>query len=341
MRIFFDLSGQEPWHRREWERLLGSIASGSVPSATTAMVDRPDLADCIVCPAPSKSESQGVPAPARVSAHAAGTASVLVWDSGDHPDGRAAGLYCSLPKSLFDPRRHRSFCYPIRYNECVRPTDLGDVRYLYGFMGGITSGLRGRLVQILQRNGNSKDMLLTVQGGPWARMFDRSGLPAKQAYAEALRRCRFFLCPRGNGVGSVRLFETMEAARVPVIISDGYVLPANIDWEACAIQVREKDLSRIPALLAARQDDWTRLATNARSAWEEHFSEPRLLGELGAALERLDTSRDYVGLQMVRIGLHRSTTGLRRVLGRMESRARGFLIDTAAGGPREPKSRDQ
>jgi hypothetical protein len=120
-------------------------------------------------------------------------------------------------------------------------------------------------------------------------MYDRSGLQAKADYAEAMRRCRFNLCPRGTvlaGAGS-RLYETMQAARVPVIISDWITLPEGVDWNSCAVRVRERDLLRIPQILREHSDRWAQMAANARRAWETHFSEEAILGELGRQMRVL------------------------------------------------------
>ena len=170
------------------------------------------------------------------------SSSDFVWDASDFPTGISRGLHCSLKRALYDPSRHRSFVYPIVYNEVVDYFDKDDARYDWGFFGGITSPLRRRIVDVLAPLAVKTNGLIEVRSGPWNRMFDRSGISEKVEYAEALRLSRFFVCPRGNGVGSIRLFETMKAGRVPIIISNSYVLPAGVDWSSCSVQVAEKDI---------------------------------------------------------------------------------------------------
>jgi hypothetical protein len=143
------------------------------------------------------------------------------------------------------------------------------------------------MISSLRLNGRAEEMLLTNQNGPWGSMFDRSGMAVKKEYADALRRCRFFLCPRGNGVGSVRLFETMKAARVPVILSDDFVMPAGVDWETCSIRVPERHLGNLPMILRERNGDWAETATNARKIWEENFSDERMLSRVAQLLREL------------------------------------------------------
>ena len=284
LRIYFDLSRQEKWHRLEWEKMLSVMQQNG--NGDSSLAESPDKADCIIDTVSNWHFAKGgrVFGPRRIEASGA---SRFVWDSGDFPTGRDAGFYCSLPRQLYDRQRHRSLSYPIRYNECVSRFGLDEAKVLYGFCGGITSGLRGRMLTALRRSGRSDDMQLVIQNGPWNQMFDRSGVPAKQQYAEVLRRSRFFLCPRGNGVGSIRLFETMQAARVPVIIADDYVVPPNINWQKCAVIIREREIHKIAEVILSRADDWPRLAENARHIWEQHFSEPALLGNLARNLREL------------------------------------------------------
>lgn len=280
-KLYFDLSETEAWHRRELESRLAASSSGEEGS----LVSHADLADCVI-----KTETRFHFGPGGVILSRAlerpEEHPTFVWSADDFPTGRTAGLYCSLPRALYDPRHHRTFSYPFQYNECVDAFDFDDADRLYGFVGGVTSGLRKRLLTTLRMRPADEAMLL-VQGGPWHSMFDRSGVGAKRSYANALRRCRFFLCPRGNGVGSIRLFETMQAARVPVIISDAYVLPAGIDWSACAIVVPEHQLGDLPRVLRERADDWQTMAYRARRAWEDHFSDASLVQSVARQLAPL------------------------------------------------------
>lgn len=120
-------------------------------------------------------------------------------------------------------------------------------------------------------------------------MFNRSGLEEKQIYANILRQTHFNLCPRGcvlAGVGS-RLYETMQAARVPVIISDQIVLPAGIEWDLCSVRIKERDISRIAQILSRYDQAWMEMAENAHRAYEQHFSSEVLLDEIGSCLREL------------------------------------------------------
>jgi len=281
LRIFIDLTGHGEWYRRELETLIEGIAQGR--TAEAVLVDGVNAADCVLriegCPQLRDSISTCFRWRERKSPRE------FIWETGDLPTGVLPGFYVSLPAYMFDRRRHRAFCLPIRCVETIRAYDLSDATFLYGFFGALSSGLRGRIARALQAQNDQREGLIEIRDSIWGQMFDRSGLKAKADYADNLRRCRFNLCPRGNvlaGAGS-RLYETMQAARVPVIISDWMTLPEDVDWNSCSVRVRERDIARIPEILREYSDRWPQMAVNARRAWETHFCEEALLGGVGTA----------------------------------------------------------
>lgn len=70
----------------------------------------------------------------------------------------------------------------------------------------------------------------------------------KSKYIQLLGNSNFSLCPRGTGISSVRLFESLGMGCIPIIIADGYKPPLAdlISWSDLAIFVPEKELSSIP-----------------------------------------------------------------------------------------------
>jgi hypothetical protein len=212
---------------------------------------------------------------------------VFTWDISDFPSGRLPGFYTSLHTSLARSHRHRGFCYTLRWNPYVQPGELHRARFLFSFQGAITSGLRARMLDVLKPAANAGRASLQVTESIWNSMFDPASTARKQEYADSLLTAKFVLCPRGNGLSSVRLFETMESMRVPVIISDGVLLPSHIDWTACSIRVAERDIYRITDILASREADWMILATNARRTWEKHFSDAQVLNSLSSGITEM------------------------------------------------------
>ena len=87
-----------------------------------------------------------------------------------------------------------------------------------------------------------------------------------------MRESAFVLCPRGLGCGSIRLYEAMQMGRAPVILSDDWVYPERVDWNACSITIAQKDLLRIPEILEAYRDRATEMGLRARQEWERFYA---------------------------------------------------------------------
>jgi hypothetical protein len=95
---------------------------------------------------------------------------------------------------------------------------------------------------------------------------------AKKRYAETVRRSKFVLCPRGTGTASFRLFETLAAGRVPVIISDDWEPISGPDWGSCSIRIAEKSVREIPRMLEEAEASWPAMAASAKHVWNGYFA---------------------------------------------------------------------
>ena len=84
---------------------------------------------------------------------------------------------------------------------------------------------------------------------------------------------RFTLCPRGAGTSTFRLFETMKAGRVPVILSDDWVPPEGPAWSSFSITVPEHHVNRLPGILEAHEHAADVMGRTARQEWDLWFSE--------------------------------------------------------------------
>jgi glucuronyl/N-acetylglucosaminyl transferase EXT1 len=69
----------------------------------------------------------------------------------------------------------------------------------------------------------------------------------------------FCLVPRGRRLGSFRFIEALKAGCIPVLLSNGWVLPFSevIDWPAATIAVDERSL--LQTLEIVRSVDKTRI----------------------------------------------------------------------------------
>ena len=73
----------------------------------------------------------------------------------------------------------------------------------------------------------------------------------KYDYKKLLENIIFSLIPRGFGLHSYRLVESMAAGTIPIIISDNFVLPFEeiINWNEFSIRVMESQINKIPLII--------------------------------------------------------------------------------------------
>jgi hypothetical protein len=198
----------------------------------------------------------------------------FVYYGGDRSIPLLPGIYVSLERRFHRPSWTRSASYlRVAENANIEPSPFDSCDLLYSFAGAISNHpTRKRLLGLSHNRG---------------LVIDRSELPMHQrqrdglrdpkdpyitSYVSLLRRSKFVLCPRGIGVSSWRLFETLKAARVPVVISDQWVPPDGPDWGQFSIRVPEADIESIPVVLARREEDAPDLARAAKAAWDEWFA---------------------------------------------------------------------
>lgn len=184
------------------------------------------------------------------------------------------GVYASIERRCYSPRRVRSgFYLSLAENESTRFDPAPVERdLLYSFVGSVkTAPVRSRLATLRHPRSlfidTSKESLQIHLGGPseqraifWRR------------FADVARRSHFVLCPRGEGASSVRLFEMMQMARVPVILADAWVPPEGPRWDEFSIRIPERDYAKIPEILERREADSAALGRRAREEWEKWFA---------------------------------------------------------------------
>ncbi|MGQ7846946.1 exostosin domain-containing protein [Granulosicoccus sp. 3-233] len=209
---------------------------------------------------------------------------VYMYNEMDRPWDVLPGLYCCLTRRHHDPTRHRPFAYlysPNPYVSNIYSSDR-ETRYLFSFMGSMSHGCRRTIMQLQHRDALLRDTSdFNVWDSEPAEMQVRG-----REYASTLAASRFVLCPRGIGTSSIRLYETLEAGRVPVIISDQWAPPPETDW-SFAIQVEERRIRSIPGLLSAMEGEADNRGQEARQAWLDNYAPDTLFNTVGNSLASL------------------------------------------------------
>lgn len=319
MRLFMETSHESDWARGQWQGLAETWQQAGHLELASSMAEADailvTLADC------KASYPDTIAALARSGAYAEHPDKSFVFDTQDTPLGLYPGLYCSLRRLLFSPARHRTSCYMQSFNEFIGQAEARaapEFRYLFTFQGNLTSRTRG---QLFEANYGRDDVLIERTQPFWN---DTGGHRAfKQQYAQKILQSRYVLCPRGIGTSTFRLFETLQSGRVPVILSDSWVPPAGIDWNAVSLRVPERDLARLPEICREALPRWDDMAREARRVWEEWFS-PAGMGKLvRSSIEDIRRTRRF-GERFYRLGwpLRRSVANFRQTAARAVSRLR-------------------
>lgn len=97
-------------------------------------------------------------------------------------------------------------------------------------------------------------------------------------FVEKMTRSWTTLCPRGMGSSSIRFFETLCLGRIPVHVSDAYILPRAdvIDYASFCLLLPESAVAHTGEILrqwlaGKSLEERVAMCLKARQVWEEHF----------------------------------------------------------------------
>jgi hypothetical protein len=191
---------------------------------------------------------------------------VMIYDERDRPWRSFPGIYVSAPAPAFDVRSQRAWSY-LRVPPGSCPPTEPDL--LFSFVGSLTAECRRPLFDLQHPDTLVEEVRNFMFWDTAAEAFEER----RRRYAEILARSRFVLCPRGRGTSTFRLYETIAAGRVPVIISDDWVPPSGPDWDAFSLRVPEKSAWTLVDLITDRDRDWRAMSAAAAAAYRDFFSD--------------------------------------------------------------------
>ena len=113
---------------------------------------------------------------------------------------------------------------------CQR-VELHEKDILYSFFGINTHPIRERLVREL----NNEYVKL-------------ESIPIDKYY-DILKRSVFAICPRGYGITSFRLYESLFYSCIPIYVSDKFWEAFNIPFDIYGIKITENQIKDIPNIL--------------------------------------------------------------------------------------------
>jgi Exostosin family len=214
-------------------------------------------------------------------------------DCKDRPHLIIPGLYASGLR-FFHRNRIRGSSYLFNRHRRNAFLDFSnsssEKNYLFSFIGGSTSWVRKRLLNL---NFNRDDILVQCSTGTYNHWSDdqKNREEIQKKYVDIIRKSKFALCPRGIGAGSIRLFEVMELGVCPIIISDNWLPPQGVDWNRFALFVKESEIENLPAIAESYASESQERGQLARLAWEENFSDSHCFNRCIESIEDLSKFR--------------------------------------------------
>ncbi len=197
----------------------------------------------------------------------------VLYHDADRSVTQARTITPCIPKGWASPSTKKGFHYIVcpRENKYIKAVeDFDHPRdYLYSFDGASNRHATRKAIMQLKH----PDGLLIDRGGTRIWTLDEKKLSEFQrSFAESMLRSHFVLCPSGIGPSTYRLFEAMQVARVPVIISDKLIRPEGPNWDEFSITIPERMTHRIPEILEERKHEARAMGLAARKAWQTYFS---------------------------------------------------------------------
>jgi hypothetical protein len=214
----------------------------------------------------------------------------FVYDSTARPIPYLPGVYVNMPAHKIESHRVRPVTpwHAIVAPDREAPSSNGAPPLLFSFRGYLSHPVRK---EVLALEAPGECIRLTETHRWWDYGSPTDDLD-RRTYLEEIRDSAFVLCPRGLGPGSIRLYETMQLGRVPVIIADEWAAPPGIPWHDFSLRVPESRVANIPELLDRFRSDAQEMGRLAREAWERWMKPgPVLLRAWMDAIEEMISLR--------------------------------------------------
>jgi hypothetical protein len=128
-----------------------------------------------------------------------------------------------------------------------------------------------------------------------------------QDYEQLLANSIFAFVPRGDALFSYRLAEAMSFGCIPIIVSDGWVLPFDrmVPWEHLGLRVHADAIPHLPAILSRfTPEEIVSRQERVLSAYKRHFADlDAVISVLMAEAEILSrSSRTNCGAEVDFVG---------------------------------------
>lgn len=110
-----------------------------------------------------------------------------------------------------------------------------------------------------------------------------------QDYCRVLNESMFSLCPRGYGLNSFRIAESIQYGAIPVFITTGeeFIIPFGIDFEEFGVLISEEDIPIIDEILKAiTPEEVIKKQNKLPEIYKKYYSYEGCLSQIVKELEK-------------------------------------------------------
>ncbi len=135
----------------------------------------------------------------------------------------------------------------------LSPIQASKRSILASFQGQMSHACRAELLKL----NNNKDLIIKITNGSnYSGLIDATEGLQDQSYTNLLDNSRFGIVARGDALFSYRLLETISRGAIPIIISDGWVLPFDrtINWDNCSLRFHQEAIEDIPFIVEKMEE---------------------------------------------------------------------------------------
>lgn len=219
----------------------------------------------------------------------------------DRPNFFLPGIYVSNYSHVLSKGRAKTYCYCYtnrgdnrnKYVDAYQDKQV-EKKFLFSFIGTPTCSTRRKLFRIYNGKADSDFFVCSSNNyNHWNFNKEYEGFKneRQELYVKNIKESLFYLCPRGAGHSSIRLFEVMELGVCPVIIADGWIPPEGPDWNKIAIFIEEREIPNIKSILEARKNEALIMGKLAKEAYSAYFSEEKQAEYIYQAINELVSNR--------------------------------------------------
>ncbi len=123
----------------------------------------------------------------------------------------------------------QNFAYPDWVKSSVYSNPVKNIHF--SFVGWNNNTLRGRIFELY---GHLPSVIKRDAYNSSERNKEHD-----TEFVDILSRSRFSLCPAGVGSGTRRIWESLKAGAIPVVISDDWVPPTCWDWSNTVLSLKK------------------------------------------------------------------------------------------------------